>query len=124
VLDLLGPATFSEAFYARFAAQMAQRRAAIAAFPRSWFAALADMLASLRGLDVRPYASRVTCPVLVMGAELDRTFPIECSHRLTAAFPDARLEIVAGAPHGMVVEQAAEVASRLAAFWSTIEAGS
>jgi pimeloyl-ACP methyl ester carboxylesterase len=124
VLDLLGPATFSEAFYTRFAAQMAQRRAAIAAFPRPWFAALADMLASLQGLDLRPYAARVACPVLVLGAELDRTFPIDGSQRLAAAFPEARLDIVAGAPHGMVVEQAAEVTSRLAAFWSTIEAGS
>lgn len=124
VLDLLGPATFSDVFLATFEDQLAQRRAAIAAFPRHWFAALADMLEALRGLDLRTYARRVACPSLVMGAELDRTFPAAHSHALHAAFAAARLEIVPGAPHGMVVEQPAEVVSRLDAFWSTIDQGS
>lgn len=124
VLDLLGPATFSDAFSTTFASQLAQRRAAIAAFPRHWFAALADMLESLRGLDVRGYAAQIACPSLVVGAELDRTFPVAHSRALHAAFAAARLDIVPGAPHGMVVEQADDVVSRLDAFWSTIEQGS
>jgi pimeloyl-ACP methyl ester carboxylesterase len=121
VLDLLGPATFSDAFYERFAAQMAQRRAVIASLPGWWFEAVADMLTSLRGLDLRPHAARITCPALVIGAALDRTFPIAHSERLCAAFPHARLDIVPNAPHGMVVEHPAEVVARLGEFWSTIE---
>ena len=124
VFDLLGPATFSDAYRARHAEQLALRRAAVASLPREWFVSLNALLAPLEHLDMRPFAARVSCRVLVVGGEHDRTFPIAHSHALRAAFGSARLHVVAGGAHGLVVEQPDEVVAQLTEFWSGIDAGS
>jgi len=48
--------------------------------------------------------ARVTCPVLVMQGDRDE-MPIEHSSALYRALPDARLAVVPGASHGLLVEQ-------------------
>ena len=48
--------------------------------------------------------ARVTCPVLVMQGDRDE-MPIEHSAALYRALPDARLAVVPGASHGLLVEQ-------------------
>ena len=46
----------------------------------------------------------MTCPVLVMQGDRDE-MPIEHSAALYRALPDARLAVVPGASHGLLVEQ-------------------
>ncbi len=121
VFDMLAPATFSDGYQARFAAELAQRRAVVASLPREWFVALNALLAPLEALDMRPAAARVSCPVLVVGGEHDRTFPLAHSHALCVAFPSARLHVVAGGAHGLVVEQPDDVVAILTQFWSGID---
>lgn len=123
VFDLLAPATFSAGWRSEHADLLAQRRGAIARLPAAWFEGLVGLLDSLRGLDLRPELSRITCPALVVGAELDETFPVEHSRAVAAGIPGARLAIVAGAPHGMVVERPSDIVALIAAFVSDVEAG-
>lgn len=121
VFDLLGPATFSDRFREQFAEHLAVRRAVFATLPPEWFAGVADLLDALDGVDFREQLSRVRCPVLVLAAGCDLTFPLEHSHELASGIPDARLEIVAGAAHGLVVEEPKRVAGSTLAFLREVE---
>lgn len=102
---LLAPQTLSPGWLARQPADWVEQRAAqIAAFPREWFAGVADLMTALSSLDLRVDLGRITAPTLVIGAQLDLTFPVEHSRAIADAIPRARLEIIEGAGHGAVVE--------------------
>ena len=105
VLDLLMPGAFSPQYVAAQASVMPVRRQQFAAMPRPWFEALDALLGSLKDLDLRPALSRIACPTLVVGAELDATFPPVHSLALAGAVRGARLEMVAGSGHALVAEQ-------------------
>jgi pimeloyl-ACP methyl ester carboxylesterase len=116
VLDELAPYTFSPAFLARDPSLYASRRAAVASLPSSWFAALVSLLDALDGLDLRSRLPAVRCPAQVVAAELDLTFPVALSRELCAAVPSARLSVVAGAGHAVVVEDPARCVEEIRGF--------
>lgn len=116
LLDLLMPGTFSPAYLEAQAGAIAIRRLQFAAMPRTWFEGLDLLLASLQNIDLTPVLGRITCPTIVVGAELDLTFPPEHSRALAAAIPGARLEIVQGSGHGLVAEQPDQVLKLLRSF--------
>ncbi|MGE0452335.1 MAG: alpha/beta fold hydrolase [Vicinamibacteria bacterium] len=118
VFDLLAETTFSPAYVSAQGPAFAERRERIGRMPRAWFEALAGLLESLRGLDLRPLLGAIRCPTLVVGAELDLTFPPERSRALAAAVPGARLEIVPGAGHALVVEAPEALLRVVREFWS------
>ena len=109
LLDLLMPGTFSPAYLKTQADAIAFRRQQFAAMPRAWFEGLDLLLASLQNLDLTPVLGRITCRTLVVGAELDLTFPADHSRALAAGIPGARLEIVKGSGHGLVPERPEQV---------------
>jgi 3-oxoadipate enol-lactonase/4-carboxymuconolactone decarboxylase len=111
--DAIVPTAFSPEWRQAQAELIARRRAQFSALPRTYFAGLIELMAALERLDLAPLLPRITCPTLVLGAELDPTFPVEQSHALTAAIPDAVLEVIPGAWHGAILENAGEVLSRL-----------
>jgi len=49
--------------------------------------------------------SRVTCPVLIVGAENDRLVPNEASDRYAEHLRDARLRRIPGTGHAIIIEQ-------------------
>lgn len=104
VFDALLPTAFSPAFRERQGALLGARRKRFAELPRAWFEGLLGLLGALEGLDLRPRLGRVRAPTLVVAAELDATFPPEQSRALAAAVAGARLEVVAGSGHALVVE--------------------
>jgi pimeloyl-ACP methyl ester carboxylesterase len=116
VLDLFAPHAFSEAWLAAQSEVLAARRAQITALPAAWFRGLHGLLGALEDLDLRPLLGRVRCPVLVVAAELDRTFPKDRSLALASALPDAKLEVVAGAGHALVLEEPARVTELVRSF--------
>ena len=116
LLDLLMPGTFSPAYIKAQAESIARRRLQVAAMPRAWFEGLDVLLGSLRELDLTPVLGRITCPTLVVGAELDLTFPPDHSRALATGIPGARLEIVKGSGHGLVSEQPERVVEILRSF--------
>jgi pimeloyl-ACP methyl ester carboxylesterase len=77
-------------------------------------------LDALVGLDLRPELAQLRCPALVLGAELDRTFPLACSRALAAALTGATLEVVPGAGHAVVVEAPDRVAQILESFLARV----
>ena len=116
VLDLLAPRTFSPAWLAAQGEALRRRRQQISSLPAAWFGSLAALLAALEGLDLRPDLGRIQCPVLVVAAELDRTFPVECSRALAAGLAHATLEMVPAVGHALVVEAPDRVAAVLQSF--------
>jgi pimeloyl-ACP methyl ester carboxylesterase len=52
-------------------------------------------------VDLFPELGRVTAPTLVLGGEFDPITPVADAEDIAAAIPHARLEIVAGAGHGV-----------------------
>lgn len=124
VFDLLAPATFSPRYRRQHAGELAARRQVVASLPRAWFDGLDGLLQAIERLDLRPLLPAVQCPVLVLAAGEDLTFPLPHAQALAAALPDARLHVVPHAAHGLVVEEPDLVAGVVAAFVSEVEHGS
>ena len=116
VLDALTERAFSPEWQAAHGGVLAERRRVIGRFPAAWFRDLDRLLAELESLDLRPILPAVRCPVLVLAAEHDRTFPPERSRALAAALPCATMDVVPGAGHAVVVEAPESVAERLQSF--------
>lgn len=104
VLEYILPETYTPEYLERQAAALAFHRHWVAALPVVWFRGLAAILSSVEGVDLTPHLSAIRCPALIVAGERDAMFSPEQSRALAEAIPDARLEIVPGAPHGMVVE--------------------
>lgn len=123
VLDHILPGTYTPEYLEKQAAALSFHRHWVAGLPAVWFRGVAAILSSLEGLDLTPHLGAVRCPVLVLAGERDLMFPEERSRALAAAIPGARLEIVPGAPHGMVVENPGETARHLLGFLETNRSG-
>jgi pimeloyl-ACP methyl ester carboxylesterase len=116
VFDIIVPFTFTPEWRSENAGAVRERRDAVGRLPDEWFSAYAGLLDSTRGVDLRPLLPHVACPTLIVGSGRDELFPVEHSRALAAAIPGARLEIVAGGSHGLVVEQPGLVASLVRGF--------
>ena len=104
VLEFILPSTYTPEYLQKQAATLAFHRQWVAALPAVWFRGIAAILSSLEGLDLTPHLRFIRCPALILYPERDLMFPKERSRALAEAIPGARLEVVPGAPHGMVVE--------------------
>lgn len=104
VLDAVVPATYSPEWIEANRTPLTFRRAQVAGLPKSWFAGLDRLLAALEKADPALLLARIRCPVVVVGAEKDRTFPLANSEELARSIAGATLRVVPGAPHGFVVE--------------------
>jgi 3-oxoadipate enol-lactonase len=112
VLEFILPGTYTPEYLEKQAEALSFHRRWIAALPTAWFQGVAAIVAALEGLDLTPHLSAIRCPTLIVAGERDQMFPPERSRALAEAIPGARLEIVPGAPHGMVVENP-DVTTRL-----------
>lgn len=121
VLDFLLPRTYTAEYLESQKEAMGVYRHWVSALPAVWFRGIASILSSLEGLDLTPRLGAIRCPALVVAAEGDRTFPLEHARALAAGIPDARLEIVPGGSHGLVVEQPERVVEILLSFLRSLE---
>jgi 3-oxoadipate enol-lactonase len=96
---------YSPGYAAAHREELTARAAQVALLPDWWFAGAAGLVATLEKLDLRPHLRAIACPVLVLAAEKDRIMPVERAQSLGAALPSARLEVVPGSGHALVVEQ-------------------
>jgi pimeloyl-ACP methyl ester carboxylesterase len=74
-----------------------------------------DLLAC-NAFNVKGRLEQVRCPTLVVCGEQDKMTPIRANQYLASQIPDARLELVAGAGHMVMLEQPDNVASLLRNF--------
>jgi 3-oxoadipate enol-lactonase len=106
----ISAATFSDWWLAKQPPDLIEKRAQmVATLPSSYFAGAAAILRLLETLDLRPQLGRITAPTLVAGGENDRVFPIDHTRAIAAAIPGARMEIIAGTGHGLLIERADRV---------------
>ena len=104
VLEYILPSTYTPEYLKRQALALDCHRRWVAALPVVWFRGLAAILSSVERVDLTPRLGDIRCPTLIVAGERDAMFPPEQSRALADAIPGARLEIVPGAPHGIVVE--------------------
>ncbi len=116
VFDRIVPPMYTEAWREAQKMALAFQRQWVAALPPVWFRGVAGILAALEVADPEPYLSKIRAPALVVAAELDQTFPLEHSRALAAAIPGARLEVVPGVGHGLVIERSGDLARILHGF--------
>ena len=57
-----------------------------------------------RRRDQRPLMGAITCPVLVLAAEEDRTFPVAETRAMAEAIPGSRFQVLSAAGHLAAVE--------------------
>ncbi|HEV8580503.1 MAG TPA: alpha/beta fold hydrolase [Thermoanaerobaculia bacterium] len=120
VLDLIFPATYSSAYLEANAAVLAAHRRQTSLLPAIWFLGLARILSSLQGLDLTPGLPRIQCPALIIAGERDEMFPLPHARALAENIPGARLEIVPGGSHGLVIEQPERVVEILRGFLASL----
>jgi aminoacrylate hydrolase len=123
VLEALLPTTYTPEYLEAQKTTLAFHRTWVRAMPAIFFRGFVSMLSSMEGLDLTPHLGAVRSPVLIVAPELDTVFPPERSRALAAGLPNARLEIVPGAPHGIVVEQPDVTARLLLDFLETVKTG-
>ena len=124
LLDLVAQSTWSPEYRAAQTAVLAARRQAVSLLPRSWFAGVEQLMASLENLDLTPLLPQIGCPALVVGGEADVTFPAAHSRALAEGIRGARLVLIAGGSHGLVIERPAEVIDLIVHFVRNVEKAS
>jgi len=120
VLDLIFPATYTPEYLEANAAVLAAHRRQTALLPPIWFLGLARILSSLEGLDLTPDLPRIQCPALIVAGERDTMFRLDHPRALAAGIPGARLVIVPGGSHGLVIEQSERVVEILRGFLASL----
>lgn len=119
----LAPGAFSERWIAAQPPGFVEIRARLFdSFPLPFFAGIASIMHALLGLDLEARLPHISAPTLVIGAGLDRTFPVEHSRAIADAIPNARLEILDECGHAAVVEDPARLTALLGAFIATVTA--
>lgn len=109
VLDAISAYAYRPGWLERNRDALLARRSAVAALPDAWFRGVADLVESLRGVDLSPRLGEVRCPVHVVAAERDAVMPLERVRSLASKVPGARLTVIPGAGHAVVAEDPARV---------------
>ena len=73
--------------------------------------------------DLRPYAPRVTLPVLLAWGARDHTMPLRCAHALESLLPNASLHVAPTGSHDWIITHAAEFGA-VVDEWAKNECGS
>ncbi|HEX7185107.1 MAG TPA: alpha/beta hydrolase [Thermoanaerobaculia bacterium] len=124
VFDMSIPGMYTEAYREARREALAQQRAWFSAFPAIWFQGLDRIVAAVEDFDLTPVLPRIQCPVLVVAAEEDKTFPLEEGRALAAAIPGARLEVVPAVGHGLILEKSERLTEILLGFLGTLRSTS
>jgi 3-oxoadipate enol-lactonase len=103
--DVIEGVAFSRAWVEAHLAERAQRRAQIAALPDTWFETAIGLLDGAHSVHLRDELTAITCPTLVVAAELDGFVSVAEVRHMADRIPGARFDIIEGAGHAVVVEQ-------------------
>jgi len=119
--DRLTERLYSRAYIEAHRDEIEVRRWQVAALPDSWFAAADRLLATLETLDLRPYLPQISCPTLILIAELDEIVPLTRSMALAESIRESRVEVVKGSGHVLVLEHPGHFAEICLEFLSIVE---
>jgi 3-oxoadipate enol-lactonase len=119
--DVLEPVVYSPAYIESHREERAVRRAQIGALPDLWFEGLIGLLDTAHSLRLRDELAAIRCPTMVVAAEFDDFVPLDRARGLAEAIGGARFEVLQGAGHAVVVEQAQQVAELCLEFLANVE---
>jgi len=119
--DVLDPIIFSRAYTESHKEERTMRRAQIAALPDVWFEGLYGLLDSAHSLRLQGELEAIQCPTMVIAAELDAFVPLARARDLAESIGGARFEVVKGAGHAVVMEQAQRVVDLCLDFLEPLE---
>jgi pimeloyl-ACP methyl ester carboxylesterase len=87
-----------------------------------WRSFLTEQRALMREVDdLAASLPEVTQPVLLIADAHDMIIPVRATHRLAAALPDARVELLNGPGHHLPRRAAPQIADAIAAFLATLD---
>jgi pimeloyl-ACP methyl ester carboxylesterase len=87
-----------------------------------WRSFLAEQRALTRELDdLSASLPAVAQPVLLMADPHDMIIPVRATHRLAAALPDARVELLRGPGHHLPRRAAPQIADAITGFLATLD---
>ena len=81
---------------------------------------MADDYAACDAFDVRERLGQITVPALVIGGTADQLTPLKYAQFLAEKIPGARLAVIEGAGHMVMLEQPEQVARHIAQFLMAI----
>jgi len=108
--DVLEPAAYSPGYLADHREEREERRRQIAGLPDVFFEGLLELLDTAHSFRMREELARISCPTLVIAAELDGFVPLARARGFAEAIDGASFRVVRGAGHAVVVERPEEVA--------------
>jgi 3-oxoadipate enol-lactonase len=100
---------------------LARREAGIAGLPRGYFLDFAALCDAFLALDITPHLSRISCPTLVIVGERDILKHVGFARIIADGIPGARLRVLAGAGHAVVIEQPEAVLAEVREFLQGLE---
>lgn len=80
------------------------------------FSTLSELMEDVVGFDLRDRLGEITVPTLVIGGTRDLVTPIRDARLMAQRIAGARLEVLPGAGHMVMLERRAEVSDLLASF--------
>ena len=87
-----------------------------------WRSFLTEQRALMRELDdLTASLPEVTQPVLLLADARDMIIPVRATHRLAAALPDARVQLLDGPGHHLPRRAAPRIADAIAGFLATLD---
>lgn len=115
--EALASTSYSAAFLAEHAAYLEQRRKGFLSLPPVFFQAFQRLCAAFQQFELPPARlAAIMVPTLVVAAEKDILKTPAYSAQLATHIPSARLEVIPGAGHAVVIEQPEVVAALLHQF--------
>jgi 3-oxoadipate enol-lactonase len=121
--DVLEPAAYSPQYLADHREEREERRRQIAGLPDAFFEGLLELLDTAHSFRMREELARISCPTLVIAAELDGFVPLARARGFAGAIAGAEFRVIEGAGHAVVVEQPDEVARHCLEFLERVSRG-
>ncbi len=122
--DAMLPVFYSPGYLASHRDELERRRVQMRDLPGRWFTSAGAILASVERFDLRRHLPAIACPTLVLAAEEDRIMPLERARALAREVRGARLAVVEGAGHVLVVEQPGRFVQECLSFLASLEVSS
>lgn len=85
---------------------------------RSGAEAAARLYEAMQGVDLRPYASSIVQPTLLLHGDADRVAPLSAAEWLASQIPRSHLHVIAGAGHVPTVTRPRVVAEAINRFFA------
>jgi pimeloyl-ACP methyl ester carboxylesterase len=122
--EALASTSYSAAFLTENAAYLEQRQKGFLRLPPVFFQAFRQLCAAFLQFELPPARlAAIAAPTLIVAAEKDILKTPAYSAQLAAHIPGARLEIIPGAGHALVIEQPEAVAELVQGMVAKVLAG-